>query len=63
MVTPAIGQGRAWIDRGKKLLQSSVARETDGYTFSHTLGPNTSFTLHAAKTFQHDNGRGRCTMS
>jgi len=48
--------GKAWIDRGKKLLQSSVARETDGYTFSHTLGPNTSFTLHAAKTFQHDNG-------
>jgi len=48
--------GKAWLDRGKKLLGSSIARETDGYTFSHTLGPNTSFTLHAAKTFQHDNG-------
>jgi lipopolysaccharide export system protein LptA len=47
---------KAWLIRGKKLLRSSVARETDGYTFSHTLGPNTSFTLHAAKTFQHDNG-------
>ena len=45
-----------WLDRGKKLLGSSIARETDGYTFSHTLGPSTSFTLHAAKTFQHDNG-------
>ena len=54
--------GKAWIDRGKKLLQSSVARETDGYTFSHTLGPNTSFTLHAAKTFQHDNGLWTLTM-
>jgi len=47
---------KTWLDRGKKLLGASVARETDGYTFSHTLGPNTSFTLHAAKTFQHDNG-------
>jgi lipopolysaccharide export system protein LptA len=47
---------KAWLIRGQKLLGSSVARETDGYTFSHTLGPNTSFTLHAAKTFQHDNG-------
>lgn len=47
---------KTWLTKGKKLLGNSVARETDGYTFSHTLGPNTSFTLHAAKTFQHDNG-------
>jgi lipopolysaccharide export system protein LptA len=49
--------GKAWFDRGKKLLESSLVHETDGYTFSHTLGPDTSFTLHAAKTFQHANGQ------
>lgn len=49
--------GKAWLDKIKKQSGASLVRETDGFTYSQTMQGRTIFTLHAAKAFQHSNGK------
>ena len=47
---------RTW----KDILKRSgihITHETDGYTLSQSLGPKTSFTMHAAKGIEHADGK------
>ena len=34
-----------------------ITSETDNFTYSQSLGPHTKFTIHAAKEYQHTNGK------
>ncbi len=38
-------------------LGIDIRRETNGYTFSKSVGPNTTMTLHASKAVEHKDGK------
>ncbi len=38
-------------------LGVDIRRETDGYTISKSVGPNTTMTLHASKAVEHKDGK------